>query len=467
MHPHSAPTFNQQSNFRTPVYEPRRRIAFSDPLSSPQSPIVGIHSQRFPGSTTVDLSGLDRHVSLENQYHTSPPQNFNQNQFTNYDTPQSNFEHPNFSNYSMPVQNLNHQSSPMNQNLTYTPTSNFEHSNFSNQVIPSQNLNQHNLTVLPTSAQSANDLLLAEIKNISLNVNQQLQNFRQEIPQVVQYHINRSQPPPQTIPPPISQVTFQPTQNVAESIAQSNTSPSFLLSQGSIQKPKLFGTRRFRDLKSFNGSLSPLHPKDFINEVKIFFEVNQTTDLIKIYEVGSLMEGKARHWYSFNKDRFDSFDKFCDEFLTYFWSKSIQDEIRESLYQRHQYDPAKGDLASYFLANVNKVKYLEPVLDEASIISALTKHFPEKVRLSFGDAELRSVRAMLDKLQHLDRIISKPSKSENKPQLPNFQVKPPFSKPMNNAVRVNAAEVDDSQSTQFGVPTHLPPPGYNQESSLN
>lgn len=461
MHPNSAPTFNQ-NNVTTPLYEPRRRMVYSDPVLTPPSPIVGIHSHRFPHYTTVDFSGLDGHASLENQYHTSPP--FGHDHDTNNSTPLSNFSHQNQFNHSMQFQNVNTQS--LNADQSPMPTLN--HVNVSNHMMPHQNLNQQSLNVHPNSYQGATDLLLAEIKNLTLSVNQQLQNFRQEIPQVVQYHINRSREPTlQTTPQQNVQLTCQPDQSVAQFVPPSNASPSSALSQSSSLKPKLFGTRRFRDLKSFNGSLSPLHPKDFINEVKIFFDVNQTTDQIKIYEIGSLMEGKARHWYSFNKDRFNSFDEFCSEFLTYFWSKSIQDEIRESLYQRHQYDPAKGDLASYFLANVNKVKYLEPVLDEASIISALTKHFPEKVRLSFGDSELRSVRAMLDKLQHLDRIISKPPKTESKPQYPNAQAKPPlpFSKPMSNPMRVNVTEVGDA--THFEVPTHLPPPNFSQDASLN
>lgn len=159
---------------------------------------------------------------------------------------------------------------------------------------------------------------------------------------------------------------------------------------------------KFKDLHYFDGNPSGnVHPKDFVEEISYYFEVNGTPEKSKIQDVSRKLKAKALNWYQVFKPEFTSFDRFVEMFLATFWGSALQSAVRASLYTG-QCPASQTDLCSYFLQHVRNARYLDESLSEQVTVSTILAHFPPDVRQSFTHAENFTVNSALALLQRIE-----------------------------------------------------------------
>ena len=206
--------------------------------------------------------------------------------------------------------------------------------------------------------------LSQQFKDFTLHLGTQIQSVCQEIPKLVQAEVNKLK----------SNEAKAPEARVSAPAKEFKTEhvPTF-----NHQRYK--GHLRPRDLSTFDGDVDKLHPKEFIDELQLFFDLNpEDKEDVKLNLVGRLLKSRAHVWFMVYKDSFLSFSSFKAAFLEYFWDGETQDDLRESLYVG-KYTAKEGSLTDYFLSKVHKAGQLNQPMPETILISTIMRQYPTHV----------------------------------------------------------------------------------------
>lgn len=257
----------------------------------------------------------------------------------------------------------------------------------------------------PERAEAQIDLncLLNEMRGLSINFQRQLEAFREEIPSIVRSQLCQSAVPAVSLHDSNRQNELPSQVAVRDSSSRCSTPDN----QIQIHKrgPSTYRTSlKVKDLPKFNGKLTPTHPVEFLQAVKVHFSSSRVPDEIKFFELTQLLEGKALAWYNMYKfkNTDQDFEHFCVEFLEFFWGEQAQDNVRGQLFKPNQYRKGSLDMATYFMKFVHKAQYLTEKMPESVLVSTIVKHFPAEVRLGLHQSRCRTIEKALEALRILD-----------------------------------------------------------------
>lgn len=319
-------------------------------------------------------------------------------------------------------------------------------------------------TPTPVSAANDKDLnsdllsgILDGMNDMKLQFQNELADFKTEIKNeidkvsaakpVVPVNLIQSQPDSSVVPPP---------NKVVSSERKSKTSFSF---------------KSLKELPKFNGSLDPLHPKDFISNLKCFKETQDVSDSNLLYGIKiSLLTDSALTWYQVYCDTFgDNFEMFCSEFVKYFWNKGLQNKLRSAILAPTLVAPTPGEYANYFLNFVKKAKYLDtPTLDQSVVVSAISTHYPHDVQVALAQNNCDDTNAVLSTLQIFDQLAKSkqpmakfnqpPVQYNNQQKVPNLNQNQKYNQQRSS--QVNHVCIDNCDFT-------VPPPSGPPETETN
>lgn len=313
-------------------------------------------------------------------------------------------------------------------------------------------------TPVPTPQRSrANSVSSVSDSGIEMLVNElsamrvTLDSLKSDIPALVKNEVARLNTPKNPSPP------LSVAQNPISSYATVPYRPA-------ENSKRLYGARKLSELIKFNGQLEPLHPKTFINNLKLYKEVNPCSDEVFVNEIQALLTNSALSWYQAYHANFK--EKFCSEFLRYFWGDALQNKVRASIFMPNQFVNVGGSFANYFLENVKKLRLLDQPLPDSIMVSAVIAHFPPEVQWSLSQTAMDSVDTVLFTLQKLDNVnlqsqlLKRSSAASQQPSNliagKQYQQQKPSYTPKN----VNIVEV--------GLPAQnfsIPPPSVQDETN--
>lgn len=218
---------------------------------------------------------------------------------------------------------------------------------------------------------------------------------------------------------------------------------------------------KLKDLPHYNGKLTPVHPVEFLEAVKLHFQSFRIPDEKKLFEISQILKEKALVWFNLYKYKngANDFEKFCEEFIDFFWGPQVQDNVRGQLFTPNQYRKGAMDMTTYFMKFVTKAQYLDEKLPESILVATILKHFPPSVRRNLYQSRCRTIGGALEELRMLDEdpdILGAPSfesqqlqtKSDN-----SFKNKPP----VKNNLGLH----------QISCDTSTPPPMFGEATSEN
>nr|XP_018915312.1 PREDICTED: uncharacterized protein LOC109042839 [Bemisia tabaci] len=307
----------------------------------------------------------------------------------------------------------------------------------------------------PSNVPSDQNLLLQELRNLSLSVTAQIENIKAEIPVIVQRELgqtsaNRSG----TCNSPV-----HPLSRATSSSSLASINPVTQNASSSSKRKTPFNLKALKELPKFNGNLDPVHPKEFISNVKCFRETQYASDDDLWYGMNSLLKDSALTWYQVYREEFrGDFEKFCTELVKYFWSKGLQNKLRSAILAPPQVEPTPGTYANYFLNYVKHAKYLDIPLDSSTVIAAISYHFPQNVQVALAQSNSETNDEVIATLQIFDQLSVKPRQGAVKS---SSQQIPPGNQKANQQVFNQRSHVHQV-NFDFSVP---PPAAYEPLTS--
>ena len=181
---------------------------------------------------------------------------------------------------------------------------------------------------------------------------------------------------------------------------------------------------KFKDLQLFDGSITGVHPKEFIAEVETYYQCSSATDEMRLVEVRRLLRGDAKAWYQIYNPSFTSFAKFKEEFLKYFWGPRVQNSVRQAMLSPNQKPPECGQLATNFLNKVKCIRYFDEPVPEQQVVSTVMSQFPYDIRSAVVQANADTVGSVLDILRGFDQLGPRPTQQYQKSSAPSAPAQP-------------------------------------------
>ena len=152
----------------------------------------------------------------------------------------------------------------------------------------------------------------------------------------------------------------------------------------------------------------PLH---FVRDLELYFKLRQTPENLKLpLAFRAVQEPIARQWFSSVFEKLGEYGEFKKGFTELLWNPNRQAGIRSKIYlDRHNPDSGES-YVDHYIRYANLASTLEPPLQDADLLSALTAHYEPKVQqgLLCGNFKCtQEVLGYLSKFQSLqeERVI--------------------------------------------------------------
>lgn len=249
------------------------------------------------------------------------------------------------------------------------------------------------------SADGALDGLARQLQSLTTTVVNEMQLLKREIPSIVNSQIDQRTSRSGSVFPVNAN-------NECSDRNMFNGGSRFKAPSDSARTYRSGSPQRFRSIPKFNGDLDPVHPCYFLEKVEMYYENHPASDRQKLSDLDSLFTEEASVWFMSNKDSFFSFDHFQYEFLGYFWNQALQSQTRSAIYLPPPFDSASGGYAKYFMKNIQSAKYLDEPMSESAMVAAVLEHCPQQVQFSVSKPEDFTVKNVVQRLQHYDRLLA-------------------------------------------------------------
>ena len=256
-------------------------------------------------------------------------------------------------------------------------------------------------------------------------------------------------------------------ENVAE--AESSGNPE----QGNFQNPSVnINVRDERSKMPVNlineitvpKFATPLqhNPMMFLNELDNYFKIKGIPDPWKMLVVKNALAEKALSWFNLTVGTDVSYEVFKKRFLLFFWSSSMQNDVKSKL-NFGRYKPGGNlNLVEYCIELGGLNKLLDPPLDTRAFIDAVIQHYPDEVRNALIVAKLQDFDELLDLLKQLQDRPGKGRGVDPHTQAPTGR-RSPRPEASNSKLVGGGAHLDSSQTARKfankGVSGEVPFPG--------
>jgi len=146
----------------------------------------------------------------------------------------------------------------------------------------------------------------------------------------------------------------------------------------------------------------PLH---FIRDLELYFKLRQTPDNLKLpLAFRAVQEPIAKQWFSSAYDKLDQYDEFRKGFTELLWNPNRQAGIRSKIYlDRHT--PTSGEsYVDHYIRYANLASTLDPPLQDADLLSALTLHYEPSVQQGLLCGNFRCTQEVLGYLSKVQSL---------------------------------------------------------------
>ncbi|CAI6376868.1 unnamed protein product [Macrosiphum euphorbiae] len=155
-------------------------------------------------------------------------------------------------------------------------------------------------------------------------------------------------------------------------------------------------------IPKYNGQLTPVHPADFLDKVDHYFLIHNAIDQVKINFVSDNFTGKALLWYTTLLPPPLIYTEFVTLFCDYFWSPSLQRQIRNELYRPyHHEDPST--LSEHARDWINRARNLQPPIEQVEMVDQIISHFSYHLSLALRGLRVLTTNDLVKELTYLQR----------------------------------------------------------------
>ncbi|KAK4882685.1 hypothetical protein RN001_006004 [Aquatica leii] len=116
-----------------------------------------------------------------------------------------------------------------------------------------------------------------------------------------------------------------------------------------IAKPNLL-LQVTDDKPKFDGNKKGLHPIKFIKKLENYIENFRIEGIHQVHTAVECLEADVRIWAEMHMNEWNNFENFKQDFVDYYWSTTIQEKIRASIYEPRTYDRRLGSYKETKLA---------------------------------------------------------------------------------------------------------------------
>ncbi|XP_050548048.1 uncharacterized protein LOC126909652 [Daktulosphaira vitifoliae] len=187
----------------------------------------------------------------------------------------------------------------------------------------------------------------------------------------------------------------------------------------SLNNTSILSQEKFSDvIPEFNGYLTPVHPEAFLVEVNDYFQFQDIPDYLKINIVRRRMTGDAKQWFNALTPPPNTFFNFIELFRQHFWSYSKQLMTRNELSRPYSHRDT-STLQKHAIEWINKAKYLNPPIENETLIFQILSHFPETVASPLRILRIKTLNELIDHLSYAEHSY-RPSNSNNFSNNPSY-----------------------------------------------
>lgn len=155
-------------------------------------------------------------------------------------------------------------------------------------------------------------------------------------------------------------------------------------------------------IPKYNGQLTPIHPADFLDKVDHYFLIHNAPDQVKINFVSENFTGKALLWYTTLLPPPLIYTEFVTLFRDYFWSPSLQRQIRNELYRPyHHEDPST--MSEHAMDWINRARHLQPPIEQEEMVDQIISHFSYQLSLALRGLRILTTNNLIKELTYLQR----------------------------------------------------------------
>lgn len=206
--------------------------------------------------------------------------------------------------------------------------------------------------------------------------------------------------------PAITQTPLPPLSN------QANVHNSQLYS---FNNSSILSQEKYSDvIPEFNGNLTPTHPEAFLAEINDYFQFQNIPDSLKINMVRRRMTGDAKQWFHALTPPPNNFHDFTVLFRQHFWSYSKQLMTRNEL-SRPYFHRDTSSLQKHAIEWINRAKYLNPPIENETLIFQILSHFPETVASPLRILRIKTLNELIDHLSYAEHSYRPNNNFSNNP----------------------------------------------------
>ncbi|VVC38660.1 Reverse transcriptase domain, partial [Cinara cedri] len=183
----------------------------------------------------------------------------------------------------------------------------------------------------------------------------------------------------------------------------------------SSNNSSIFSQEKYSDvIPEFNGNLTPTHPEAFLVEINDYFQFQNIPDSLKINMVRRRMTGDAKQWFHALTPPPTTFHDFTVLFRQHFWSYNKQLMTRNELSRPYSHRDTSS-LQKHAIEWINKAKYLNPPMENETLIFQILSHFPETVASPLRILRIKTLNELIDHLSYAEHSYRPNNNSSNNP----------------------------------------------------
>jgi len=203
--------------------------------------------------------------------------------------------------------------------------------------------------------------------------------------------------------------------HIPSSSNPTNTSfklPPLLNQFSSFNNSSILSQEKYSEcIPEFNGYLTPIHPEAFLVEINDYFQFQDIPDFLKINMIRRRMIGDAKQWFNALTPPPNTFHEFVELFRQHFWSYSKQIMTRNDLSRPYSHRDT-STLQKHAIEWINKAKYLNPPIENETLIFQILSHFPETVASPLRILRIKTLNELIDHLSYAEHS-SRPLNNNN------------------------------------------------------
>lgn len=159
-------------------------------------------------------------------------------------------------------------------------------------------------------------------------------------------------------------------------------------------------TLDYTRIPTYDGTLSPMHPEEFIDKVDQYFLIHPVPDQVKINLISEKLVGKARLWYTTLIPPPAVYKDFLSLFRNHFWSTSQQRAIRNDLYRPH-FHRDYSSMQEHAMDWISRARYLQPPIDQTEMVDQIISHFSYNISLALRGLRINTTNELIQQLSYL------------------------------------------------------------------